>query len=363
VGGGVVVTFRTGLQSLIDKDIYRSYLDRLDARALLAHYGAQRCTEQTNKDGSTEIVHSCLLDRVERHHSHGDQNPSAACNIDKHTYVCYAMGFGCDLFHLVMKLEGKENFADALSAVNPFLTGSTLEGNALRTKLDKLFAGPVAYTIELPTYDIRVLDAWKVDHPYWWHRGISAEAIALLRLGFDAHENRIVFPHFVGGKLVGWQKRVVPGLTNPPFPKYRNSSGFPKSETLYAHDLTDLGDGPVYPGGPVLVVESPMSVARAYTIGLRNVVATFGAKVSVAQIELLKKHEKVIVWFDADPAGMTGERHLLEGLQCHTEVLRVRPEEGKDLADYDMDGFCRHTALNTMTAMVRLGEIRRNRGR
>ena len=102
-----------------------------------------------------------------------------------------------------------------------------------------------------------------------------------------------------------------------------------------------------------------MSVAHAYGIGLRNVVATFGAKVSKAQIDLLKAHEKVIVWFDADPAGMAGEAKLLEGLHRHTEVLRVRPEEGKDLADYDMDGFCRHTALNTMPAALRLGEINR----
>jgi hypothetical protein len=347
------MAFKTGLQAMLDKDIYRSYLDRLDARALLEHYGATHCTEQPNKDGSIEIIHSCLLDRVERHHANGDQNPSAACNVEKKTYVCYSMGFGCDLFHLVMKLEGKENFADALSAINPFLTGSTVESTALRDKLEKILDKQVGYALDLPSYDVRVLNTFTQPHLYWDYRGISHSAQQLLSLGFDPHEHRIVFPHFVKGKLVGWQKRVIPGETKPEFPKYRNSSGFPKSETLYAHDLTT-------PGGPVLVVESPMSVARAYSIGLANVVATFGAKVSKAQIDLLKAHEKVIVWFDADPAGMHGERKLLEGLQYHTEVLRVRPEEGKDLADYDLDGFCRHTAFNTMPAALRLGEIGRS---
>ena len=355
MGGGVVVSFRAGLQGLLDKDLYHTYLHRLDARALLEHYDAQRCTEQSNKDGTIEIVHSCLLDRVEPHHSNGDQNPSAACNLDKKTYVCYSMGFGCDLFHLVQKLEGKESFAEALGAVGRFLTGSTADTVAFRAELERqpMFTSGVAYAVALPSYGPQVLKAFDYRHPYWDQRGISPDIQMQFQLGFDPHENRIVFPHFMNGSLVGWQKRVVPGLTNPPWPKYRSSSGFPKSESLYAHDLAD-------PGGPVLVVESPMSVARAYSIGLRNVVATFGAKVSKAQIDLLKGHEKVIVWFDADPAGMAGERRLLEGLYRHgPEVSRVRPEEGKDLADYDMDGFCRHTMNNTMPAVARLAEIDR----
>lgn len=347
----------SGLERLLEIDAYREYRRRLDVRAVLDHYGAQHCTEQMNRDGTTEIIHSCLLNRVEPHHSNDDQNPSAAANIDKGTYVCYSSGLGCDIVHLVMKLEGKESFAEALGVVGGFLTGSTQEAAALQAELDKVFATAVhAYSLNLPSYDTRILQQWLVPHPYWGQRGITEDTIELLHLGFDAHEQRIVFPHYVQDKLVGWQKRVIPGLTRPEFPKYRNSPGFPKSETLYAHDLCD-------PGGPVMVVESPMSVARAYSIGLRNVTATFGAKVSQAQIALLKGHEKVIVWFDADPAGMAGERKLLEGLYRCTETLRVRPEEGKDLADYDMEGFCRHTMNNTVPAAIRLGELEAPRGR
>lgn len=338
------------LQAILDQETYRSYLRRLDAQAVLDYYGAQNCTEQVNaKDGTTEVVHSCLLDRVEPHHSNGDASPSASCNLDKKTYVCYSLGFGCDLFHLVMKLEGKESFAEAMGMVGNFLTGATREAAIMQAELDRVFAATPAYSMNLPAYDTRVLQQWLTPHPYWGQRGIDEETQQLLHLGYDPHEQRVVFPHYVQDKLVGWQKRVIPGVTNPPFPKYRNSPGFPKSETLYAHDFCTPG--------PVLVVESPMSVAHAYSIGLRNVTATFGAKVSQAQIDLLKAHEKVIIWFDADPAGMAGEHKLLEGLYRHTETLRVTPEEGKDLADYDMEAFERYTAANTMPAVLRLAAL------
>jgi DNA primase len=101
-----------------------------------------------------------------------------------------------------------------------------------------------------------------------------------------------------------------------------------------------------------------MSVAKAYSIGVRNVVATFGAKVSEGQIALLREYEKVIVWFDADPAGMAGERRLLEGLHRHTETFRVTPTKGKDMADLvDLDEFARYTMFHTMPGSIRLGEI------
>ena len=36
------------MSALLDPSAYRTYLSRLDARALLDHYGARNCTEQAN---------------------------------------------------------------------------------------------------------------------------------------------------------------------------------------------------------------------------------------------------------------------------------------------------------------------------
>lgn len=353
---------KTGLDFIVRRDTYAEYLRRLDARALLDHYGAERCFEQSGSDGTTEIVHSCLLDRVEPHHTNGDANPSACCNIDKKVYVCYALGFGCDLFHLVQKLENKESFADSLTVIGQFLSGATLETDAWRAEVEKNLAmfTKGGYHLDLPVYSDRILESWDRPHVYWDHRGISHQAQALLRLGYDERERRIVFPHFVNNRLVGWQKRVIPGETHPDYPKYRNSSGFPKSETLYGLDLASFS-------GPVVVVESPMSVARAYSVGLQTpVVATFGAKVSTAQIDALRRFDAVYVWFDRDAAGLTGERNLTTELYEHTAVYVVAPDGGIDMGDCDRAEM--EAKLSTATAAaLRLGEYETwklvNRGR
>lgn len=336
------------LQSILDKDTYKAFLHRLDARALLEHYGAQNMTEQVNfKDGSTEIVHSCLLDRVEPHHTNGDANPSASCNIDSKTYVCYAMGFGCDLFHLVMKLEGRESLGDSMGVIGEFLLGATMSTAAFREEIEKAFTATSAYTIDLPSYGPQVLKSFEHPHVYWNHRGITHDAQRQLQLGYDSREKRIVFPHFVNATLVGWQKRVVPGETCPDYPKYKNSPGFPKSETLYHLDQARKYES-------VVVVESPMSVAKAVSEGLPNVVATFGAKVSQHQLDLLTEFSSVFVWFDRDAAGIGGEKKLVEGLYRHAKVRVVAPDRGKDMGDCSHDEMVAKL-YDAVPAYTRLG--------
>jgi DNA primase len=87
-----------------------------------------------------------------------------------------------------------------------------------------------------------------------------------------------------------------------------------------------------------MVVESPMSVAKAVSLGLHNVVSTFGAKVSREQIRLLREggFETIYIWFDRDSAGVKGERKLAEGLYRVQPVKVVTPHRGKDLADCDL---------------------------
>lgn len=313
----------SALADLARKAHYAEYLRRLDARALLEHYGAQNVREQVNRDGSVELIHSCLLDRVEPHHANGDANPSAAVNVEKKTFVCYSAGIGCDLIHLAMKLEGKESFAEALTAVSGFLSGATHDNEKFASEATKLMQEESPYRINPPVYSDALLKAWDHEHPYWPSRGILPPALLSLRLGYDPSDQRVVFPHFVDHQLVGWQKRSVIGE----LPKYLSSSGFPKSDTLYnldqAREFTR-----------VCVVESPMSVARAVGLGIPNVVATFGAKVGDAQIETLaRSFDFVYVWFDHDPAGLAGERRLVEGLYRRVPVAVVFPDVGRDLAD------------------------------
>jgi DNA primase len=345
---------RVGAQYLLDNFTYHEYLKRLDARRVLEFYKAENCSEQANKDGTTEIVHSCLLDRVKPHHANGDQNASAACNIDKKTYVCYSMGYGCDLFHLIKKLEGKENFAEALTIIGGMLTGATMEGTDFKEQLGKVFEYSPR-TMTLPHYFPSVLAKWLQPHDYWATRGVTPTTVEALQLGYDPEEHRVVFPHFFGEELVGWQKRVLPE-TAPPFPKYKNSWGFPKSDTLYNYDTASK-----HPR--VCVVESPMSVAKAHSLGVPNVMATFGAKVSLQQSKLLRDFERVYLWFDRDPAGLNGERELASMLYRHTDVHVVIPDFNRDLADCDNLEEIARKIGGAVPAALRLGRYGRHHGR
>lgn len=339
----------SGLQQLADQqDVYAQYLRRLDARAVLEHYGAQRCHDEVNRhDGTTEVIHSCLLDRVSRHHVNGDTNPSAACNLSSRKYVCYSLGAGMDLLHFIKVMEGKEELSAALLIAANFLSEAVVSAQQLRAEVERALAqhGPPE---ELISYDPSVLRPWAEGHPYWNERQITVDAMELLQLGYDPTSRRIVFPHFFKGQLVGWVKRAIPGESGPE-PKYLNSPGLPKSETLYNWDLAHT-----HPR--ICVVESPMSVAKAVSLGLHNVVSTFGAKVSREQIRLLGagKFEAVYIWFDRDAAGVQGEGKLAEGLYRKLPVRVVTPQRGRDLADCDLAEIAVYLK-HAVPAALRLG--------
>lgn len=327
---------RSAIKTLTAQSRYEDYRRRLDARALLEHYGMQNDHEEITHTGETEVIHSCLLDRVDRHHNNGDQNPSAACNLDKKLYICYSY-WGGDLFHLVQKLENKDSFDAILPIIAPFLTGVTVESGKLAEELEKLLAAPGAYTVDIPSYSERVLTPWAFIHPYLYERGIDAETASRLQIGWREDENRITIPHFWDGKLVGWQSRAVPDRpgqypgTVEQMPKYKSTPGFPKSDTFY-YDHSR----PFPRAGSVVVVESPLSVIKATALRLDiPVLATFGAKVSKIQTEMLADYDTVYLWADPDSAGQLMERTVAQRLHRHPGLRIVTPDEGKDLADCD----------------------------
>lgn len=320
-------------------ELYKDSKRRLDARQVLEHYGAENVTETRSDRYGPTLVHSCLLDRVEPHHANGDAHPSAWVNVETGLYCCSVYWTG-DLFHLIQKLEGQEDLRDIMPTVGGMLAGAR-DSVQYQAEIEALFADPV-YSVDIPGYDERVLNPWLKIHPYMRDvRGISAEAHQELMIGYDDRANRIVFPHWWQGKLVGWQKRAIPTIiddddrplwpgTEVPYPKYKNSSGFPKSETLYNYDAVKMcGER------DIVVVESPMSVAKGVVLQQRNVVATFGASVSKEHIRLLRDFDRVTVWFDDDTAGQKGERKLIEGLYRHTDVQVIESDPGMDLGDYN----------------------------
>lgn len=332
---------KSALPGLLADQRYDEYRRRLDARKVLDHYGVENDHDEITSSGETEVIHSCLLDRVDRHHNNGDAHPSASCNLDKKLYVCYSY-WGGDLFHLIQKMENKNSFAEIVPLLSSFLSDATAEPDAFAAEAEKLLAEflaiPGRYCADLPAYSDRVLSPWAFVHPYLHERGIDSDTASRLQIGWREDDNRIIIPHFWNGKLVGWQARAVPDRpgqwpgTAHQHPKYRSTSGFPKADTLY-YDHSR----PRPAGGSVIVVESPFSVIKAAAVGLSTpVLATFGAKVSETQIRMLADDfDEITIWADADTAGDLMARKLARSLYRHAWVQVVPPESGKDMADYD----------------------------
>lgn len=337
---------KRGLDHIVDKVAYSEYLRRLDVRNVLQYYGVENDYEEPGRDDevlgpTTEIRHSCLVDRVERHHANGDANPSASANVERKKYNCFAF-WGGNMFDFIAKMEDKEDFSAIVPIIGQFLGESTLNQDNFLAELDRIFAANARGTrgSELPAYNDRIISPWAFTHPYLAERGIDHATASRLHIGWREDLNRITIPVFWNTHLVGWQGRAVPdrpglwpGTWNGGIPKYKSSPGFPKSAVLYV----GYGRGVLpSPRSRVVVVESPFSVIKAEALGLGvPVMATFGAKVGPRQIEIMSDFDHVVIWADPDDAGRIMERNLVRGLSRFTRVSVVEPDAGMDLGDYD----------------------------
>lgn len=309
----------------------------VDARAVLDHYGVENAREETTRSGEVEVVHSCLLDRVERHHANGDANPSASCNVDRGLYICYAH-WGGGMLGLIQRMEGLPDLDSAASFASRFATdGHATDTTTFVAEIEAAMAPPKVAPSAPECYSRRVLEPWAFVHPYLAERGVDAETASRLRIGWREDDNRIIVPHFWEGRLVGWQARSVPHRPGSwpgsprQSPKYLSTPGFPRSTTLY-HDHSS----PMPVSGPAAVlVESPMSVVKAVALGVGHpVFATFGCKVSPAQASMLSGFDRVYLWPDGDGAGRAMAATVSRLMSWHPGLMVVEPEEGRDLGDH-----------------------------
>lgn len=202
---------------------------------------------------------------------------------------------------------------------------------------------------ELPDLPSDNLFQYRKIHPYLYERGISKSVITEMQVGFDEEHLGITIPHFFMGKLVGMQRRHLAELSDGTFycprcsetdkrvPKYKNTSRFPKVNTLYGYD--HMKQYLAEQGGGVIVVESPFSVLKLKSLGFHKVVGTFG-QFSREQSMLLIAVPVVYYWPDNDEAGLENAARAIEFLGRLTNVKIVPVVEGKkgdpgDLEDAD----------------------------
>jgi len=308
-------------------DVFRG----LDAEGVLRDLiGAHEIIENGN-----ELIHSCKLPFGM--HKNGDSNPSASLNRESLLFNCFTCGGGSIVWLVQNCLDidrdtaiaELKNYADGLKVI-PI--------EEFVDKLNKMFINEASSKFDIPVYNERILERWITPTDYLTDRGVSVEVQKEMKTGIDRGRreiarvagielqvslDRVTIPHFMNGKLVGWVARKVENVDG--VAKYKNSKGFPRQYGLYNMDGVRGLD-------KIYVVESPMSVLVLKSRGVKNVVATFGAKVSKPQLEILRGFKQVTVFMDGDAPGRSASNNLVDALRDYTQVRVVETPDGEDPA-------------------------------
>ena len=222
-----------------------------------------------------------------------DRNPSWSINADTGAHNCFSCGFRGGLQFLVSYVNGIP-FEEA----GQWVKTTTSD---LSTRLDRALSPktkPVEEVIDLTeanlaAYKFPPLDALK-------GRGITIDAAVKYELLYDPRKDCWIIPiRDANGKLLGWQEK---GLRGRYFSNY--PVGVKKSKSLFGYKQ--------YSGKTMIVVESPLDVARLESVGISGGVATYGTSVSKDQLNMIKGAERIIFAMDNDDAGKASSLDLLE---------------------------------------------------
>ncbi len=185
---------------------------------------------------------------------------------------------------------------------------------------------------------------------------------------YDRFRNRLIVPiRDVRGRPIAFGGRVL----DDSLPKYINSPETPlfhKGHVLYGLDRARAAIGKA---GEAIVGEGYFDVIRAHQEGVENMVCAQGTAFTETQAQILKRYtDKVVVAFDADPAGLAAAlRGLAVFLEKNFEVRIIVLPRGEDpdsyirknsaaafrelaaasppLLDFKLDWLCRHHDLSS----------------
>ena len=224
------------------------------------------------------------------------------------------------------------------------------KGRSVKTLLEKLEPTQNLYQLFLdrfPTYFIKEYDSKKVtspnnetkydveelplaiDNPYLLQRGITNQTINAFNIKYHKAFKSIVVPIYQHGNLVGSVQRNLSGN-----PKYINSSGFDRDQTLFPLDKVQPVDG------KVIVVEGLFDSIKAHQEGVIQTVCTFGGYVSHEQATLLGSlANTIVICPDKDVSGLkmahkTTAILMKLGLRVEYTFAPGRAKDFGDLEDF-----------------------------
>ena len=302
---------------------------------------------------------------------HDDTNPSMSVSREKQIYTCFSCGATGNVFKFVMDYENI-SFVEAVKLVADNAGISINIGNNYKQKVNKnleplykmyelsemLYQNNIntvqgkeaieylkkrdidesiikEFGIGLSLHKRDVLTKLFLSKNYSYDVMLKSGLITKNDYGYiDMYQDRIMFPLWdVSGRIVGFSGRIYKGDGNFKYINTKETEIFKKGEILYNYHRAKDEARRL---NTVIIMEGFMDVIRAYTIGVKNVVATMGTAVTKEHVTLLKRMAKnIILLFDGDAAGAKAT------YACANELIKVgivpkivRLEENLDPDEY-----------------------------
>jgi len=247
------------------------------------------------------------------------QTPAGEVNKEQGTFFCFSCHKVSDLVELVMYTSGRSYFECVR-----FIKSKEKEMDLEKQINQQLYVKPefVAYDELILKRLYNNLISLSRGKDYLLYRKISQNSWAKFSLGYSEKQDMVTIPvHSPDGVPIGFVGRSIEGK------EFKNTPGLPKSKTLFNLHRVKTSTR-------VYVVESSFDAIRLDQVGF-PAVATLGATVSNAQIDLLQKYfNDIIVIADNDEAGGNMMKRIIERLGSRVSVIKLN-KEYKDIGDMD----------------------------
>ncbi len=282
---------------------------------------------------------------------HDDHSPSMSISKDKQIYTCFSCGATGNVFKFLQDYE-HISFTEAVKKCADMcgieLNINLPNENNLIKKYKELYE---IYDVSQKFYQNNINSSLGHDaREYLYSRQLSDNEIKKFEIGlslneydvltkllqqekfsdkdllksglvnanennlYDVYRNRIMFPlHDISGNVIGYNGRAYKDENTNKYVNSKETDIFKKRDFLYnyhrakesARDLKQI-----------IIMEGPMDVIRASTIGIDNVVATLGTSFGSSQSNLVKRlSSNVILCFDGDDAGLKATNLAIQELQ------------------------------------------------
>jgi len=281
---------------------------------------------------------------------HDDHSPSMSVSPEKGIYTCFVCGAKGNVISFVMDYE-KLNYVEALKVLGEKCGISLNVSTYKKENHYEQFYNIYEFTNKFYQNNLNTASGHEA-REYLKNRGITDEIIKEfnvgLALGFDKSVtklliqkgykekdlvdigisnkndygyqdlflNRVMFPLWnTEGKIVGYSGRIYNVSDTAKYINTKETVIFKKGLNLYNYHRAK---NEVRMSGSVIIMEGFMDVIRAYSVGIKNVVATMGTALTVEQANLIRKlSNNVILCFDGDKAGNKAT------YACGNELLKI----------------------------------------